>query len=279
LYFDKTRKPFSYSSYINSAPASDRFYDDNVWIGIDFTDSYLLTGRKAYLKKAELIWKFIESGMDNQLGGGIYWCEQKKHSKNTCSNAPGSVYALKLFLATKDSSYFKQGKGLYDWTKSHLQDSTDNLYFDNMSLKGKIGRAKFAYNTGQMLQAASLLYKITGDSGYLTEAQALAKACYGFFFEDFVSPEGDAFKLLKKDNIWFTAVMFRGFIELYKLDRNPLYIDAFRKNLDYAWKNARDENGLFYTDWSGRSKDKSMWLLTQAAMVEMYARLATIDHN
>lgn len=105
-YFDTRRTPEAYASYINSAAQSDRFYDDNVWLGIDFTDVYTLTKEAKYLQKAQLIWNFIESGMDNNLGGGIYWCEQKKESKNTCSNAPGSVLALKLFKATKDSTYF-----------------------------------------------------------------------------------------------------------------------------------------------------------------------------
>ncbi len=66
----------------------------------------MLTKEPKYLQKAQLIWKFIESGTDDNLGGGIYWCEQRKESKNTCSNAPGSVFALKLFEATKDSAYF-----------------------------------------------------------------------------------------------------------------------------------------------------------------------------
>ena len=94
-YFDTTRTPVAYSSYVKSAPASDRFYDDNIWLGIDFTDTYGMTDDKKYLDKAEMIWDFIESGTDDVLGGGIYWCEQKKGSKNTCSNAPGSVFALK----------------------------------------------------------------------------------------------------------------------------------------------------------------------------------------
>ena len=46
-------------------------------------------------------------------------------------------FALKLFKATNDSSYFKKGKALYEWTKEHLQDSTDYLYFDNIRLDGK----------------------------------------------------------------------------------------------------------------------------------------------
>lgn len=70
--------------------------------------------------------------------------------------------------------------------------------------------------------------------------------------------------------------MMRGFVELYQVDKNKTYIDAFAKNLDHAWKYMRDEKGLFSTDWTGKTKDDKKWLLTQAAMVEMYARIATI---
>ncbi len=69
------------------------------------------------MDKAQLIWNFIESGTDSLLGDGIYWCEQKKESKNTCSNAPGSVFALKLFKATNDSLYFKRGKNYINGRK------------------------------------------------------------------------------------------------------------------------------------------------------------------
>lgn len=276
-YFDTTRTPNAYSSYVKSAPASDRFYDDNVWLGIDFTDTYQLTKDKKYLDKAAMIWNFIESGTDDLLGGGIYWCEQKKESKNTCSNAPGSVFALKLFKATNDSAYFKKGKALYDWTKEHLQDSTDYLYFDNVRLDGKIGKAKFAYNSGQMMQSAALLYQLTNNPVYLEDAQNIAKECYNYFFTDFTTTSGESFKMIKKGDVWFTAVMLRGFIELYHLDKNKTYIDAFDKSLSYAWENARDEKGLFHTDLSGNNKDDKKWLLTQAAIVEMYGRLAAIQ--
>ena len=276
-YFDTQRTPNAYSSYIQTAPASDRFYDDNVWFGIDFTDIYQITGEQKYLDKAQLIWKFIESGTDNLLGGGIYWCEQKKESKNTCSNAPGSVLAFKLFKATNDSVYFKQGKDLYEWTQKNLQDSTDYLYFDNIRLDGKIGKAKFAYNSGQMMQSAALLYQLTQNPIYLKEAQNVAKECYNYFFTDFTTTTGENFKILKQGDIWFTAVMLRGFIELYHIDKNKTYINAFNKSLNHAWNNARDNKGLFNTDLSGKNKDNKKWLLTQAAIVEMYARLAAIQ--
>ena len=188
MYLDTRRTPTAYASYINTAPVSDRFYDDNIWIGLDFTDLYLLTGKKEYLSQAKMVWRFIESGTDDKLGYGIYWCEQKKNGKNTCSNAPGSVYASKLFLATGDSSYLQAGIRLYEWTKENLQDPADGLYFDNKSLNGEIGRAKFAYNSGQMMQSAALLYRITGEKKYLQDAQRLAAACYNrFFSHDFQS--------------------------------------------------------------------------------------------
>jgi len=276
-YFDTKRMPYAYASYINTAPESDRFYDDNVWLGIDYTDVYMMTKNQEYLDKAKLIWKFILSGTDDNLGGGIYWCEQKKESKNTCSNAPGSVYAFKLFEATGDSTYFHQGKQLYDWTKANLQDKEDHLYYDNIRLDGKIGKAKFAYNSGQMIQSAALQYKLTKDSTYLVEAQNIAKSCYDYFFCDFKGKEGETFRMIKKGDVWFTAVMLRGFIELYNLDKNKTYLEAFDKSLDYAWNHSKDENGLFSVDFSGEKVDKKKWLLTQAAMVEMFGRLAMLE--
>lgn len=82
--------------------------------------------------------------------------------------------------------------------------------------------------------------------------------------------------MVGKGNVWFTAVMMRGFDELYKTDGDPKYMDDFVRNLDYAWNNARDTScGLFHEDWSGKEKDAKKWLLTQAAMVEMQAIAAS----
>ena len=47
-YFDTSRKPECYQSYIIQANRSDRFYDDNVWIAIDYLEAYRLTGKKDY---------------------------------------------------------------------------------------------------------------------------------------------------------------------------------------------------------------------------------------
>jgi len=274
-YRDEQRVPVGYASYINSAPASDRFYDDNIWLGIDFTDSYLQAKKTDYLKHAKEIWAFVKSGEDDKLGGGIYWCEQKKESKNACSNAPAAVFALKLFEATEEKNYLNEGRRLYEWTKAGLQDPDDKLYWDNIHLNGKVDKAKYSYNSGQMLQAAALLYKLTKEKKYLMDAQQLAEACLGYFFQ---TRDGIDFPILKNSNVWFHAVMMRGYISLFEQDGNRKYMDIFAKNLDLAWLNMRDQDGLFDADWTLEKPKKSKWLLDQCAFVEMYGRLAKFGY-
>ena len=63
------------------------------------------------------------------------------------------------------------------------------------------------------------------------------------------------------------------FIELYQLTIIKHNINSFNQNMDYAWEHVRDEKGLLIID-SVEEPMMRKWLLTQAAMVEMYARLA-----
>lgn len=274
-YYD-TRKPAGYASYVKFASQSDRFYDDNIWLGIDFLDLYLHTQEKKYLDKAIEIWTFVESGMDDKLGGGIYWVEQNKESKNTCSNAPAVVYLMKLYEATKSAEYLDQAKNLYQWTKVNLQDPADKLYWDNINLEGKVDKRKYPYNTGQMIQGAALLYKFTQEKHYLTDAKETARSGFTYFFDAEKGVErNNQYPSLKRSDNWFIAVMLRGYVELYHQDRNKTYIDAFKANLSHAWDNMRDEHGLFGKNWHGEQPaGDQKWLLDQFAIAEMYARLA-----
>ena len=272
-YYDSLRNPACYQSYITSAGKSDRYYDDNIWLALDFCDLYMLTHKPEYLKKSVNIWQFVISGWDDNLGGGIYWCEQKKRSKNTCSNAPASVLAFKLFEATRDSSYFNLGLRIYNWTKINLQDSTDCLYFDNKSLTGKTDRKKYTYNSGQMLQSAAMLYRLTGNKIYLEEAQHIAKSAIDYFTEEYSTGEGVKIRLFKNTGTWFNSILFRGYVELYRSDGNNQYITIFRDNMDHLWNHVRNKDGLFSKDWKGEKEDKYKSLLDQSGLVEIWAVL------
>ena len=276
MYFDTTRTPYAYSSYV-TVGESDRFYDDNIWLVIDFVDLYFSSGEKRYLERAEQTWQFVESGRDEVLGDGIYWCEQKKHSKNACSNAPASVAALKLYKATGNEAYLQAGKELYAWCYNTLHDKEDGLYFDNISLAGRISRAKYSYNSGEMIEAGAILHALTGEKEYLEQAQKTAAGCYERWFK----PQQDGeqqIRMMDSGDVWFDAVMLRGLIALYGRDGNDTYLRAVNASLDYAWREGRDENGLFGKFLSHRrEEDKRSWLLTQAAYAEMSARMAKVN--
>lgn len=273
-YWDDLRDPPGYQASPKEFYRDDRYYDDNIWIGTDLTDLYRITRQVKYLKQAEAVWAFVISGWSDELGGGIYWCEQKRNTKNTCSNGPAAVFALKLYRATGDQAYLSWALKIYQWTKQTLQ-SPSGIYWDNIDLNGRIDQQTYTYNTGTMLHSAVLLYQATGDLQYLEEARRLAKASLEHFAP--VNPDGERF--FPKRDPWFTGILFRGYQALYEVDHDRTYIDAVIRNIDYAWEHCRDPYGLLSRDWSGASMENEKWLLDEASMVEIYTRAAILTRN
>lgn len=275
-YWDKTRQPECYQSYPSFAGKSDRYYDDNVWVALDFCDYYEATGDSKYLNLAKTLHKYIFSGWDKELGGGIYWCEQKRTSKNTCSNAPAAVLCMKLYELTEEKHYLEQAIAAYQWVKKNLRDPKDGVYWDNINLKGNVERAKFTYNSGQMIQAAVLLYKKTGDVCYLRDAQFTAKGAYEYFCT--------AKKIIRNSEQrfypstpWFNVILFRGFKALFEIDQNPRYVKSVMDNADFAWNYSRNKDGLFGSDWAEYGQNSFSNLIDNACMIELFAEMSDID--
>lgn len=249
-YNDSLPPKPGYDSYVRSLGGGDRFYDDNQWIGLAYMDAYKRTKNKDYIQLAREIYEFMLSGYDTVAGGGMYWKEFDHTTKNTCSNGPGAVLALKLYNATINKSYLDTALLIYNWTKKTLQ-APDKLYWDNIKIPSrKIDERKYTYNTGTMLQSAVMLYNITNKKEYLDEAKAVAESSYQFFFHDHQFPS----------HYWFNAVLLRGYVELFNVDHDKKYLDAFKEYVNYVWNNEKDANNLI-------GKDKS--LIDQAAYLEM----------
>jgi len=76
--------PFAaYQDYVTKERLSSRFYDDNEWVAIAYLDAYNRNHKKKYLEVSQMIYRFIIGGLDTVAGGGIYWKEGDKSTKNT----------------------------------------------------------------------------------------------------------------------------------------------------------------------------------------------------
>jgi predicted alpha-1,6-mannanase (GH76 family) len=69
------------------------------------------------------------NGFDTLSGGGLYWEEDHKTSKNTCSNGPAILILLQLYNITKEKPYLDTALLLYNWVNKYLQAS-NGLYYD-----------------------------------------------------------------------------------------------------------------------------------------------------
>jgi len=260
-YSDKPPLP-GYQDYPYKERVSSRFYDDNQWVAIAYLDAYSRNHKKKYLDDAEMIYRFMLGGLDTVAGGGLYWKEGDKTTKNTCSNGPAILVALQLYQIIHKPEYLNTALDVYKWTTRHLQ-SPEEVYYDNIKIPSlDIAKATYTYNTGTMLQANVLLYNITGDKHYLDEAEHIAKAGKEHFFKNGRLP----------DNYWFNAVMLRGYIELYKVDKNKNWIDFYKQDADAIWTAERSADNLV-----GKKSAKA--LIDQAAMIEIYARLQQLDKH
>jgi len=255
----KSHKPpaTGYDSYLVNYGGGDRFYDDNEWLGLTWMDAWFRKKTPDLLEKGKLIYRFMMTGYDTAAGGGLYWEEGKYASKNTCSNGPGILLALQLYKATYQKKYLDTAILLYNWVNARLQDS-DFLYFDNIRIGSeRLGKVKYSYNTGTMLQANVYLFELTKDPVYRKRADQIAGSALGYFY--------GAGKF--RDGYWFNAVMLRGYQELLKINADPRYIRAFRACANEAIRHNLSPAGVL-----GIPKPES--LVNQAGMLEILARLA-----
>lgn len=246
----------------------DRYYDDNAWMVLALCDAYDATRDRWYLRQAEATYRFVLSGEDDKLGGGLYWREQVRRSKNTCANAPAIVSGLRLYMATRKRAYRQDAERLYQWTNAHLQDA-DGLYFDNIRLDGSVEKTKWSYNSGVMLKANCLLYQITKQDAYKKEAERIAAAAE----TRWVRPSDGAVA----DEGAFAYLLLDAFLSLYDVDRNEHWLQLAGGALSYLHSSVRDPNGFYGHRWdapdpSPLSEVKLLWQASAARAFLVAAR-------
>ncbi len=258
--------PPGYDSYVNPpyGNSGDKFYDDNDWIGLDFVQTYYMTGDTAALDKAKEIFALQIAGWDTHTDhpcpGGVFWTQASwSQDRNTVSNAPAAELGFHLYTITKDQQYFDWAKKMYDWVNTCMR-APNGLYFDHISLSGDVEKTLWSYNQGTMIGANVLLYRITGQRQYLRQAEQIAEAAMEYY--------GTAGRLWRQDPI-FNTIFFRNLLQLEAVNHDTKYRQMMQSYADEVWKIRDPETGLFV--WEPY---KPLDLNQQAAMVQIYALLA-----
>ncbi len=247
-YWDPTAAVPCYQAYCSGPGGNDKYYDDNEWMVLGFTEAYQNTGSAKYLKMAQDTQKFVLSGWDDLLGGGIYW-KIDHQSKNTCSNAPAAASALRLDQVTGDRQQGAWGIKLCDWTTAHLEDA-DGLFWDNVKLSGEIQKWKFSYNTALMIRTHVLLYQLRHTPADLQEARREADAGLAAWTDPATG------SLQKTENSpRFTHLFCEALLRLYDVSHDAKYLNAVRQQAAFAEQYARDPKGGYRDHWTVTTKD------------------------
>lgn len=279
LFYDAREELPGYQAYPIIEVKSDHYYDDNCIVAMELIDAYRLLGEQKFLDRAVAITEFIMSGEDSRMGGGLYWLEAVAED---CTSGPNCIKAAnttayaafvtsELYKETGEDRYLDFAKRTYEWNYNTLRDPSDDLYWNDINIgTNQINPVKWTYNAAMMIMSGVNLYEITGEQSYLDESITTARSS----FSKFTAVREDQLFFPANDP-WFNTELMTSYIKLSAHDeKSEEYIEVFIKSADYAWENARTEEGHFYEDWSGNNQGRYYWLLHQACMIEVFGRAA-----
>ncbi|TDS09786.1 glycoside hydrolase family 76 protein [Sphingobacterium paludis] len=211
-------------------------YDDQMWLIRELLDSYTLTGKRAFLEKAEYLTAYVLDGWDvtrNSSGkenGGIPWGPGYT-TKHACSNAPlisPLVWLHELYKGksdnvehrfidgrdrktrrveqlSKEQYYLHYARSIYAWQKEHLLNA-DGVYADMMG--GCVPNCDIRYEEleGTRYRAHTPLTKAVGKAHTYNSGTMLSGAVdlYRVTKEDQYAEDGQ--KLAKSSFQQFAAL-------------------------------------------------------------------------
>jgi uncharacterized protein YyaL (SSP411 family) len=266
-YWDKDAPIPAYDAYLSSPTGDDKYYDDNAWMVLTFAEAYTLTRDRRYLDRAVETMRYVLSGWDEQLGGGIYWRQDRK-TKNTCSNGPSATAALALAAHLNQSRYVDWARRIVLWTNKTLQ-APDGTFWDNCSLEGKIEKTRWTYNTALMLRANLGLYRFTKEKAFLDEAKRQARASETAF----VNPKTGAFK----DDALFSHLLVEAFLDLYAETKEAYLLNRARANAAFVTKHVLDpKDGGYWDKWAivPERREERKKLIANASVARLFWLLA-----
>jgi hypothetical protein len=235
----------------------DKYYDDNEWMVITFQEAFELAGDQRYAERADGTLKFVLSGWDDQLHGGIWWHEgHRDGTKNTCSNAPAAVACLRVARTSspaRSAELIGTANRIVDWTVTNLQ-APNALFADRKVVAtGHVVPGQLTYNSALMIRAMLGLYRCTHDERYLTEAKRIARAA-----DWFVCQLTHAYINSAK----WSHLLVEADLELYRATGEQYLLERARRNGEYFYATWKDQPPPTLINNAGIAR--MLWLLADA---------------
>jgi len=214
-------------------------------------------------------------------------------------------------LRTHSEVYLEMARKIYAWQKTHLLNTSTGVYWDMLGAPGEIqyigeGRNQYrthvdtggpsgtayTYNSGTMLAGCAELWRVTGETQFLTDVDNLSRSCWRNFTKGtrlsgtvyFQWPTDE--KAESGFNAWFNNVLMRAYADAAPYNttvyngkthaENALL--SFQQNLDYAYEHFNQGQmlpiNLLY-GWSISTGEQSVTKgFHQLAFAAEYAMLA-----
>jgi len=233
--------------YINT------FFDDNAWWALAWVDAYDLTADGRYLAAAQAIFAHNLDGWDGTCGGGLWWNEKRTY-KNAITNELFLTLAASLSRREPGDQQCREwALRTWEWLRASGMINPAGLVNDGLTAAcANNGGTTWTYNQGVILGGLAALYEITGEEGYLRQAEVIADAA----LSTLTGPAGILAEPCEParcdgDQTQFKGIFVRHLHQLAQHSGKPAYRAFILANADSVWDNARNQAGQFGLRWAG----------------------------
>lgn len=229
------------------------YFDDNQWWALAWVAAYDLTADERYLAAARAIFAAALGGWDATCGGGLWWNEDRRY-KNAITNELFLTLAARLHQRTPgDQLYLEWALREWEWLHGSGLIAPGGLVNDGLTAECANNQGiTWTYNQGVILGGLAALHQVTGDQGYLRQAEVIADAA----LRALTGPRGILAEPSEPfgaggDHTQFKGIFVRNLHELCELGGSPAYRAFLLANADSVWDNARNPANQFGLRWAG----------------------------
>ena len=268
-YFDETSVPPGCTA-ARDDPGGREFFDDNGWVLEDDLRAYDLTHDPAWIRRAQILYRFMKSGWDT--GGGGEWFNTKRQSRTETATGTFLLAAAQLYQLTRNPVYRKEANRILLWNRRHLAEA-NGLYGDALlGTRTSPTGIDFPYDTGVVIETDLVAYRSLHQARFLEDAEYLADAVLAHDQDPVTGCLVPLNTVDASEQDAFAAVFTASLADLNAIKPAAQYRAAILDEAREALASVNPQ-GLAAPDWSQPFPQSAAWLplLTEASALSLMA--------